>query len=324
MTKQAIHIIMYHYVRDLAVSAYPTIKGLDRALFIRQVEYLLKHYRPLRMEELLKAYREEDFSALPENSFLLTFDDGYIDHYEVVWPILRKYGIQGSFFPNGMALGENKLLTVNRIHFILAAAEMRGREAMEELVQDCFRCMERYRRQGAAIPANETLYRELAVANRWDSGEVIFIKRVLQNALPEDIRTEIARELFQKWVGQEEAAFAKGLYLDTSQMKEMKQDGMFFGLHGYDHYWLSKLEPSVMEKDIDRALDFMKDVIEPDSWVMNYPYGDYSETVIEYIKTRGCKLGVSVEARAVNPGEDNRFALPRWDCNDVFPKGENV
>lgn len=321
---KSINLIMYHYVRDFANSAYPTIKGLDRSLFVEQLEYLLKHYKPICMEDILLAYQEKDFSSLPDMGFLLTFDDGYIDHYEVVYPLLKKYGMQGSFFPNAMALKEHKLLTVNRIHFILAEAELRGQSVMKELVQDCFQKMDGYREQGVSLPANEALYEKLAVANRWDNGEVIFVKRLLQNALPEAIRTDIAKQLFQKYVGRDEADFAKELYLSSTQMKVMKKDGMFFGLHGYDHYWLGKLEQTAMQHDITKALNYMKDVIDPARWVMNYPYGNYSDDVIAYIKTKGCKLGVSVEARGAVLGEDSCFALPRWDCNDVFPKGNKL
>ena len=46
-----LNFIMYHYVRDLAKSEYPTIKGLDKALFVEQIEYLLKNYEPVCMEE---------------------------------------------------------------------------------------------------------------------------------------------------------------------------------------------------------------------------------------------------------------------------------
>ena len=35
---------------------------------------------------------------LPEKSFLLTFDDGYLDNYVYAWPILRKYGHKGVIF----------------------------------------------------------------------------------------------------------------------------------------------------------------------------------------------------------------------------------
>ena len=107
-------------------------------------------------------------------------------------------------------------------------------------------------------------------------------------------------------------------------MKEMKKNGMFFGIHGYDHYWLAKLPKEQMEKDIDMALEAMDEIIDKECFVMNYPYGNYSEEVISYVKQKGCGLGVSVEARGAQLGVDNRFALPRWDCNDVYPKGEKV
>ena len=134
--EKTVHFIMYHYVRDLKNSEYPTIKGLDKELFEKQLAYLLEHYTPVRMDEILAAYQKNDFSDIPENGFVLTFDDGYIDHYEVVYPILKKVGVQGVFFPSTMAWKENKLLTVNRIHFILAAVELKGSLAMKQLVAD--------------------------------------------------------------------------------------------------------------------------------------------------------------------------------------------
>lgn len=44
----------------------------------------------------------EDFlihgAPLPEKSFLLTFDDGFLDNYVYAWPIMRKYGHKGVIF----------------------------------------------------------------------------------------------------------------------------------------------------------------------------------------------------------------------------------
>lgn len=317
-------LVMYHYVRDLQASEYPAIKGLDVNIFEKQLEYLTNEYDILRMEDVITAYNTGDDSALPERGVLLTFDDGYIDHYEVVYPILKKYGVQGSFFPNGMAVKEHKLLTVNRIHFILAAAEAQDEHFYRELVQECFSLMDEYRKQGVQLKSNEEYYRELAVSNRWDPGEVIFVKRLLQNALPEDIRTAIAERLFEKYVGIPEDAFAKKLYMSNKQIREMRRDGMFFGLHGYDHYWLGKLTPEKMHEDIEKALDYFQDVIDRECWVMNYPYGNYSDEVLDYIKKIGCVLGVSVVAETARFGTHNPFILPRYDANDVFPKGDKV
>ena len=44
----------------------------------------------------------EDFlihgAPLPEKSFLMTFDDGFLDNYVYAWPIMRKYGHKGVVF----------------------------------------------------------------------------------------------------------------------------------------------------------------------------------------------------------------------------------
>lgn len=56
-------------------------------------------FNPVTMEEVIAYYNES--YELPDNAVLLTFDDGYIDHYTNVFPILNENGIQGSFFIPG-------------------------------------------------------------------------------------------------------------------------------------------------------------------------------------------------------------------------------
>ena len=72
-------IVMYHYVRDLQNSYFPEMKGLDISLFIEQIEYLEKHYNFITMEHLI-AVLDGD-AKMPMRPVLLTFDDGYIEHF---------------------------------------------------------------------------------------------------------------------------------------------------------------------------------------------------------------------------------------------------
>jgi peptidoglycan/xylan/chitin deacetylase (PgdA/CDA1 family) len=114
-----VSIIMYHYVRDLKHSRYPDIKGIDISLFREQIIYLKKHYKFITMEMLIDAI--DNNTSLPEKSVLLTFDDAYIEHFNLVFPLLDELKIQGSFFPPVKAITEHTVLDVNKIHFILAS-----------------------------------------------------------------------------------------------------------------------------------------------------------------------------------------------------------
>ena len=74
-----LYISMYHYIRDLIHSRYPEIKGMDFALFRKQLEFFSENFNVVRMEDVIAAISVG--KKLPENALLLTFDDGYIDHY---------------------------------------------------------------------------------------------------------------------------------------------------------------------------------------------------------------------------------------------------
>ncbi len=308
-------IIAYHYVRDLKHSRYPEIKGLDLPLFREQVDFVKKNLHPITMEELLAAL--DGHYDLPENAALFTFDDGYIDHYTNAFSVLKNAGIQGSFFIPGKSWVEHSLLDVNKIHFVMAST---SEEALyEELISQ----MNHYRGHEYDFPSNEELWNEYGKESRYDSAKTRFIKRMLQVALPEDLRNKITSELFARFIGISEENFARELYLNYDQMKCMKDAGMYIGLHGYDHYHNGKLETDHMIKDMNKALEAMSDFVDPTNWVMNYPYGSYNDDVIDYISKHGCKAGLTVNPGIADITKDNRFTLSRLDTNDLPPKSEN-
>ena len=311
-----LYISMYHYTRDLVHSRYPGIKGLDLPLFRRQLEFFKKHFNVVRMEDVINAVQNQQKEVLPENPLLLTFDDGYIDNFTFAFPLLEEFGFQGSFFIPGKTFRTHQLLDVNKIHYILAAADI------NLLVQDVFERLDYYRGAEYPIQSNEELFKQYAVANRFDSKETIFVKRILQTVLPEKLRNKISSDLFEKYVGISEEKLAYELYMNAEQIRMMKRHGMFIGLHGYDHYWLGNLPIDEMQSDVDNAIDALREFIDEKAWVMNFPYGSYNRDVVQYVKDKGAVLGLTTEVRIAEIGVDNRFTLPRLDCNDFPPKSE--
>ena len=309
-----LNIVMYHYTRDLAHSRYPQIKGLDINLFQQQIEFLKRHISVTTMEAPIFAGGGH---KIPDNSVLLTFDDGYIDNYTFAFPVLEEAGVQGSFFIPGKTFATHQLLDVNKIHYILASADI------WKLLSDVFERMDFYRGTEFCYPKNDELFVEYAKKSRFDTKETIFIKRMLQTVLPETVRNYIASDLFERYVGVSEEKMAYELYMTQDQIRTLKRHGMFIGVHGYDHYWLGNLSRMQMEKDIDKALDVMDEFIDRKQWVMNYPYGSYNADVLDYIKERGACLGLTTKVAVADFSKYGRLELPRFDCNDFPPKSEN-
>jgi peptidoglycan/xylan/chitin deacetylase (PgdA/CDA1 family) len=311
-----VNIVMYHYIRDLVHSRYPKIKGLDIAHFRQQIEFFKNNgYNFISPEILTEAISNKNI--LPDNSVLLTFDDGYIDQYTYVFPILKEHGISAFFSMPGKIIAEHKVLDVNKIHFLLAAVKI------EELLEATFEQLDFYRGSEYTYPANQDLFVKLAHPDRFDTSEVIFIKRLLQVELPEKLRNLITDELFRRYIPLKEEVFARELYMSMDQVHLMKQEGMCFGYHGYDHYWMNRLEEDVLIADIDRALDFFSGVIDKNGWICCYPYGSYSDSVIEIAKSKGAIWGLGTEVGVADISAIDLFKLPRLDTNDFPPMSEN-
>ena len=304
-------IVMYHFVRDLARSRYPRIAGLDSRDFVGQIDYIRRHYNVVRMEDVVAAAHDPDLT-LPERALLLTFDDGYADHADTVFPLLLRLGIQGSFFPPARAILERRVLDVNKIHFLLAAEPDTARivAALEDRIAVC----------GGDYGAEsvEHYRATYAHANRWDTADVVYVKRVLQKGLPPPLRAAITDELFREFVTRDEVAFADELYVTVEQLRRMHASGMHVGGHGYDHVWLDTLDPPEQERQVRASRDFLTSLgCDPDAWVMCYPFGGFDASLLSILERHGCLAGLTTEVAIADLDAHHPLTLPRIDTNDL-------
>ncbi|MDR3258501.1 MAG: polysaccharide deacetylase family protein, partial [Fusobacteriaceae bacterium] len=310
MNSSELTIIMYHYVRNLKDSRFPEIKGLDISLFEEQIKYLIKHYNIVSIDQVIENL--DNKKCLPNNPVILTFDDGYKDHYTYVFPILIKYNIKGCFYIPAKCFKEKKVLDVNKIHFILASEEDK-----RKIIKDIFELLDK-NREKYFLEQNTYYYKKLAIKSRFDTEDVIFIKRILQVELIEELRSNIIDYLFKKYVTNDETAFWEELYLTKDQIQCMQKLGMHIGSHSYDHIWLGSVDGNIQDREIQNSLKFMKEIgIKTDNWTMCYPYGSYNEATIEILKENKCKLALTTEVKIANLTEGNRYILPRFDTNDI-------
>jgi peptidoglycan/xylan/chitin deacetylase (PgdA/CDA1 family) len=309
-------IVMYHYVRDLKNSRYPEIKGLDINLFKEQINYIRKNYYVITMEEVI--YSIDNKVKIPSKSALLTFDDAYSDHYNNVFPILNKYKLQGSFFVPSKAISEHTVLDVNKVHFILASVDKK-----EDILNYLKELLKSYKKE-YELESFDYYYKKLAQPLRFDTKDVIFIKRLLQVELVEELRLKIVDALFRKYISISENIFSRELYMNEEQLKDMLRSGHHIGNHGYSHYWWDSLNKQKMSKELDLSISFLKKLgVDMNNWTACYPYGSYDNQSIEMLDKRGCKLAVTTEVDIATTFKNKRFLMPRLDTNDL-PRDQNA
>jgi peptidoglycan/xylan/chitin deacetylase (PgdA/CDA1 family) len=309
-------IVMYHYVRPLALTRFPKIKGLDLRLFEEQLGYLTRNYSLISMEALIEAI--ENGNELPPRPALLTFDDGYVDHYAHVFPRLVERGLQGSFFPVACAALDRDILDVNKIHFTLASDI--DPDVFVDFIEDA--CRERAAEHGLHdLDHYRANYR---VGNFLDPANVNYVKLMLQHALPLELRVELVDQMFRRYVASDEASFADELYASVDQLREMRSGGMHIGSHGDLHQWLGHLPKAEQEADIERSLRLLDAVgMAPDLRTICYPYGSHNTDTIDAIVSRGFRLALTTEVALSEAPARQRFTLPRLDTNHL-PKDSSA
>jgi peptidoglycan/xylan/chitin deacetylase (PgdA/CDA1 family) len=248
---------------------------------------------------------------------LLTFDDGYVDHFTQVLPILRREKLPGCFFPPATCVLDRRLLDVNKIHFVLATVP-----ETQRIVDRILRMVAEY---GPACGARSAEYywRKLAVTSRFDGKDVVFIKRCLQRELPEPLRQAILDRLFREYVTADDVSFANELYMSDDQVACLHGSGMYIGGHGHGHYWLDRLDREGQQREIELTRGFLRHIgTRLDGWIIGYPHGAYDAGLLTILESVACRIGLTTSVGLADLGRDNPLTLHRLNANDLPKRGD--
>lgn len=303
-------IVMYHYVRNMSETRFPEIKGLRLDDFKGQIAYLKRFHEFIDGAQFVDAC--DDRTTLPSRAVLLTFDDGYADHFENVLPVLVANDVSGCFFAPVRAVRDGVVLDVNKIHFVLASASAADvRRALEGE-------LDRLRSDGHDIPSDRDLWDRFSSPGRYDPPEVAYVKKLLQRELPPVVRSDVVASLFARFVTENERAFARELYVTVDQLKMMMKCGMTIGSHGHDHMWMDRIDPAEQRREVERGLEFLDDIGVPcDRWMMAYPYGAYNDTLVDVCRELGCGAAFTTRVGIAEVNVETRLELLRLDTNDL-------
>ena len=78
--------------------------------FEEDLQYMKENgYTTISLEDMEKYYSGAEIE-LPEKPIMITFDDGYLNNYEVAYPLLKKYDSKATIYLIGWSVGRDTML----------------------------------------------------------------------------------------------------------------------------------------------------------------------------------------------------------------------
>src|SRR4030095_3885167 len=93
-----------------------TVPSLER--FRADLDFLCQEFHPLELSELERLAPKQVAYSSPRN-FVLSFDDGLREDYEVIAPMLSRKGIPAIFFINSATIDNKRLMWRHKISLLI-------------------------------------------------------------------------------------------------------------------------------------------------------------------------------------------------------------
>jgi peptidoglycan/xylan/chitin deacetylase (PgdA/CDA1 family) len=257
-------VVYYHLVSDNEV---PHVSYLFRSVsqFKRDVDVLLRFFHAVSFQDLLLSLDGQQ--ELPKSSFLLTFDDGYAECYEIIAPILQQKGIPAIFLLCS-AFVDNKQLSYDSKKSLLVGLIKGGKLSSKEDTK-----------VRAILKEAGILQFDLAVALL----SVAYRKRFVLDQVGAILNYDFSTYL--KTVQP---------YLTSAQGIELVKMGHSLGAHSIDHPPYQELSLAEQIYQTRESVRFVKKQFSLNYGTFAFPYSDENVSKRFFFEVLGKTGGVDV------------------------------
>jgi peptidoglycan/xylan/chitin deacetylase (PgdA/CDA1 family) len=267
----ALAILVYHSVvrRALEVEDFCFIREQE---FRAQLDLLRQRFQIVHLEE---AARLLEHGAARGPMAVLTFDDGFQDNFDVVYPMLRAAGVPATIFVCTDFIDTNRVPWYCRLHDALT----RTRQSQLSWDRRRFDLDGTAARTRAADVLKRTLKR---LPHPTLESAVDDISKALEpdaeSGAPTDPRFRM---------------------LTSAAIREMAASGLVeFGAHTGSHAILGKLSRREQRDEIERSISAVGNLTGKECRLFAYPNGrfdDYDDASLEILRTAGIATAVTAE-----------------------------
>jgi peptidoglycan/xylan/chitin deacetylase (PgdA/CDA1 family) len=224
-------ILLYHIVTDRDV---PHVKHLypvrDVASFVEDLDFLERRFSIVPMNALKRHLYEGE--SLPPYPLIITFDDGYREIHDVLFPLLRERSIPATFFLTTNFIDNKELFYRCKVSLIVD--NILGDSSSGEAVGHV-----------RSVLAEEGLFSGDVVRSLYG---ITYAHRGILERIAERIGLD-----FQEYLRRARP------YATTPQVEEMLADGFSIGAHSLDHPPYDAIEETEQIRQTRESLEFLVD-----------------------------------------------------------------
>ena len=281
---------MYHRIASPRSDVWEVAVSADR--FEQQLKVLQQKMNIVSLQELI------DTSHLSGNMAAITFDDGYIDNFEIAKPILEQYQTPATFFITSKQTEkeqfywwdvlENCILFAEKLPhvFELFENDFPLKFFLENETQLSEQLIKIHRSWKACSEPPHTLRSKLFYS-LWQ-----FLK-----ALPHVQQQQRLKEIVS-WAGTPKFIAADYRTMSNTELGELAGNSLFtIGAHTVTHPALGQHDAAFQKNEMMENRRFLQQIINKEVNLLAYPYGNYNSDTLMLAWELGFKAAFTTEEK---------------------------
>ena len=237
--------VFYHMASDHDV---PHVKHLysyrSSKEFARDIDFYLRHYAPITIQDLIEHVKQG--TPFPENSIVITIDDGFREGYEVMAPILKKKGVPATFYLCSGFENNRDLFYRNKASLLIEHIAQQPSAEAAKAVHSLL--------SGAGVKGDTV--RDAIYSISYQNKELL---------------DRCARRVgldIQDYLSVHKP------YMTTEEAKELMRDGFTIGAHSIDHPHYESISEGEQIRQTAESIQFIQDTFNPSYNTFAFPFED--------------------------------------------------
>jgi len=282
----------YHRIGDPSKTQFdPNVFSCDESVFEQHLKFYKSNFDIVTIEELNALSQNQ--KRLSNRYALLTFDDGYIDNYQLAYPLLKEHKIPATFFIATDFIEKDIIPWWDEIAFLI-------QNSNQEILQ----------------------------LDNWKSPILLTsksknedIKKVLHLIKLDSSKTMSEKIINLKIALNLEAGYLtphKDLFMTWEMLKEMQDNGMSIGSQSCSHSIMSHLSIEEQKYEVAHSKKLLSEQMGKDITSFAYPVGgisSFTKATEKVLEESHYTLGFSFIAGINREINNHNFHLKRFSVD---------